>query len=179
MLIIRELTWSDPASPRIGAKQSMPETDYINGVFLAFEGEVYGEALFRGLAAHEPAAEINAVWSRIAAMEHATQERLLPVASRHKADLDSLVLRGRTRASEDLTAMRSQTWREIVEFFAPRSPAALSRYEALRQAAPEPERAAIDQLLAHGQAFAKCMAHLRATRFDQALAVIDAYLERT
>lgn len=157
----------------------MPSADYINGVFRAYEGEVYGECLFRALAKHEATDDVGTVWSRIGDMERLTQERLLPLATSYDADLEELVRRGQIRASEDISPLTSLSWRGIVEHFLPKTPAALSRYKALKNLAPKAERVVIGQLLGHGQAFADCMHALHAGRVDAAAAVINTFLEST
>lgn len=157
----------------------MPTPDYIDGIFRAFEGEVYGERLFKALAEDEPTGEVSTVWSRIGDMERLTKARLLPLAVAYNGDLEDLVQRARKRASEDIPPLCGKPWRAVVEHFIPKTPAAIGRYTALKELAPKAERAVIGQLLGHGQAFAACMHELHAGHIDDAAAVINRFLEST
>ncbi len=157
----------------------MPDADFIEGVLLSFEGEVYGELLFDALAAHESADRISAVWALIATMERITRERLEPIARRCNAELDESARRGRQRAREGIQTMRNESWREVVAHFIGKTSAAMARYEALLAAAPESERVVIGQVCAHGKAFAACMRHLQEDRTEAAARCIEAFLDAT
>lgn len=55
----------------------------------------------------------------------------------------------------------------------------MARYEALLAGAPESERHVIDQVCAHGKAFAACMRHLQENRTEAAAQCIEAFLDAT
>lgn len=154
------------------------KTTYDEQVVLAYEGEVTGYVLFSALAAHETSPQARAVWEKVAEVEALTRDRLEPLAHTRHADLTDNIAKAHVRAHERLAKMKTQTWRQIVDEFAPQLAGVAQRAEALEGlASDDDEHAALAQVTAHSRAFADAIRSCLADDCAAAVASLDRYLK--
>jgi len=150
--------------------------EYDDNVILAYQGEVGGYVVFSELASHEADEAIREVWSRVAAMEALTRDRLAPLAQLRSCDLDEERRKAELTGHERAARMVTQTWREIAEDYAPRTDGFIERFEALARAAPVEERPVMEQVVEHSRAFAQSIRLCLDGQPEAAVDRIEQYL---
>ena len=121
---------------------------YQASVQAAWAGEVYGEALFSELARLVPDTALEPRWKLLAELEQVTGRQLAPLVHRYGFDTDPPVEqmeRGVANARE-FAQMPHADFMALIE---PYLEEVVSRYEALRDAAPAGDKAAMQFLVDH------------------------------
>ncbi len=131
------------------AQAALPQA-YVEGLRDAWEGELFGDLLLRGLAETlNLPEERRAILRTLADIEVAMAERLEPlVAGLVPADVRAGAP-GRAAARAAATLADLPDMAAVLARGAVSLPAALERFEALLADAPQDHRAAIDLLVAH------------------------------
>jgi hypothetical protein len=137
--------------------------DYLRRILSAYEGEIYGEALFGDLARSiEPAAN-RLKMEALAALEAETRRRLAPLVQRYAidvADETPQIEKGRLLAAE----MKALGWTALIERLGRIVEPAVDRYDALAEAARPEDRDALDYLAWHERALLDFVAAEREER---------------
>ena len=121
---------------------------YEASVQAAWAGEVYGEALFSELARLDPGTALRPKWKLLAELEHVTGRQLAPLVIRYGFATEppaEQIERGLANARE-FAQMPHADFMALIE---PYLEEVVSRYEALRDAAPAEDKAAMQFLVDH------------------------------
>lgn len=125
--------------------------EYLAEIREAYEGEIYGEALFRDLAGSVEAADHRRTLAILAELEAETRRRLAPLLLRRSievADEASQIEKGRLLAAE----MKALSWTVLIERLESIIRPAVDRYDALADAASPDDREALNYLARHERA---------------------------
>ena len=121
---------------------------YEASVQAAWAGEVYGEALFAELARLDPGTALGPKWKLLAELERVTGRQLEPLVNRYGFDTEppgEQVQRGLATARE-FAQMPHADFMALIE---PYLEEVISRFEAMRDAAPAEDMAAMQLLVDH------------------------------
>lgn len=121
---------------------------YEASVRAAWAGEIYGEALFSELAHLARGTAIAHRWKTLAELERVTGEQLAPLVSRYGFDTEPPM----EEAERGLATAREFAEMPHAEFMAliePYLENVISRFEALRDAAPADDRTTMQFLVDH------------------------------
>ena len=121
---------------------------YEQGLVEAYQGEVYGLALYRGIAAAQRNADHAGKWRAIAKLEIVMKEALAPVLKRRgipTADDPAYEAQGRMEISEYAV----MSWPALMERFGAELDEDIVRYGDLLNVAPVEDRAALELLVEH------------------------------
>lgn len=122
--------------------------NYETGVQAAWAGEIFGEALFSELARLDEGTALTPKWKLLAELEHVTGEQLAPLVSRYGFDTEppgEEMQRGLANARE-FAEMSHADFMALIE---PYLEDVIARFEALRDAAPAEDKAAMQFLVDH------------------------------
>ncbi len=145
MAVAEERT--DPAPERIFADSDDVATLWAH----AYQGEVFGEALFERIAALVDDADRARKMRVLAALERRTKEEVAPAVARAgvSTDPDPEMLAG----AESLAPSLAGSWEQLMEATVPVTAQFIPLYVRLAELDPS-ERTAADLLVAHEEALA-------------------------
>lgn len=124
--------------------------DYATAIHKAFQGEVYGEALFRGLAerATDPARAYK--WRVLERLETETKERIRPLAEQLfgavREDAE------RERGEKDAAKFSPIPWPSLMGGFRNELLNFVAGFEELEAEGPDEDRALLKRITAHERA---------------------------
>ena len=121
---------------------------YEAGVQAAWAGEIFGEALFSELARHYEGTELAPKWRELAELEQVTGKQLAPLISRYGYGTEppeKELERGLANARE----FAEMEHADFMAFIEPYLEEVIPRLEALRDAAPEEDKATMQFLVDH------------------------------
>jgi hypothetical protein len=126
---------------------------YPERVLQAYQGEVYGEALFGALAERARDPDARHKWRTLERLERETKLRLAPLVVRlcGRADEDDAQ---RERGRKDADALGAVAWSELMQLFAREFPKFIDEFESLERAAPARDAGVMALLSAHEKALA-------------------------
>lgn len=129
----------------------MERADYLAEIREAYQGEVYGEALFRRAAELSPDPVRSRKWSVLARLEHETGARLRSLLEGlgETVRYDARRVESGGRHAVNLVAL---PWAAAMGAFLPAIGPVIERYEALERAAPPEEATVLGHLAAHERA---------------------------
>ncbi len=131
----------------------MSPEDYEKNVIASYQGEVYGEALFKALAATAEDDDIAYKWRVLARLETENKERLIPIVRRIGGEA-ALVPTRDDEVAAHAAERRDLSWSENMAIYEPRAPGLEPIYTELLAAAGSAEdRAAMQGLIDHSRGF--------------------------
>lgn len=122
--------------------------DYLRRVNESYQGESYGEALFRELAARTGDPDQNYKWRVLGQLELETKLRLRPLVERlggDTAEAEDNASRGR----DDAESMAAKDWPDLMSAFDSMLPKYVRFFEKLEAMAPEGDRELLAAVTAH------------------------------
>ncbi|MDE0364272.1 MAG: hypothetical protein OXP09_01710 [Gammaproteobacteria bacterium] len=150
---------------------------YEASVRAAWAGEIYGEALFSELAHLAGDTALASKWKTLAMLERVTGEQLAPLVSRYGFDTEPPT----EEAERGLVTAREFAEMPHAEFMAliePYLEDVISRFEALRDAAPAEDRTTMQFLVDHEVALLRFVQLERSGADKDSTRVAGALIER-
>jgi hypothetical protein len=151
--------------------------DYLERVEQSYQGEVFGEAIFRELAAKCGDPETTYKWRVLEQLERETKERLKPLVAELGGDLEE----DPTRFSQGqhlAAKWAKQSWDEIMLWFRDELPGYVRFFENLEADARDQDRELLGKVTAHERALLDFAEHEIAGRGDRSLEPVLALLDR-
>lgn len=121
---------------------------YLGGIERAYQGEVYGERLYAGLAAAMTDATNAEKWRVLTALEVMTKAHMKAVVVRHggKIEPDPASLQ---QADVDVVKYASLAWQDLMRTFSQELDPVIAEYQALEDAADDQDKPALRILTEH------------------------------
>jgi hypothetical protein len=125
--------------------------DYATAIHKAFQGEVYGEALFRGLAERTTDAARAYKWRVLERLETETKERIRPLAEQLCGEVGEEASE-RERGEKDAAKFSPIPWPSLMGGFRNELLNFVASFEELEAAGPDEDRGLLQQITAHERA---------------------------
>ncbi len=151
--------------------------DYLDRVVESYQGEVFGEAIFRELAAKCADPETAYKWRVLEQLERETKERLKPLVAELGGDIEENPARFR-KGQHLAEKWATQSWSEIMVWFRDQLPTYVKFFENLEADAREQDRQLLGKVTAHERALLDFAKHEIAGRSDHSLEPVLALLDR-
>lgn len=131
--------------------ESQDRREYLEGVMDVYQGEVYGEALFSGLAAASLAADRRRKFEQLLQLESEAKVRLRPFLARLGL---SVVEDEQSRAAgrELATELAAQPWEQLLRSFRADIDRFIERYRRLADGAPPEDQEPLRFMVRHEEA---------------------------
>lgn len=123
-------------------------SDYLRRVCESYQGESYGQALFRELAKRTKDPEKNYKWRVLERLEIETKERLLPLVKKLGGNTEEAP-ENTERGITDARSMAEKHWEELMHSFDQMLPKYVRFFEKLETMAPEEDRNILKAVTAH------------------------------
>lgn len=125
-------------------------TSYRDELDWAYHGEVYGEAMFAGMAEAVADPTRSAHLGVMAIVERQTKEQLAPLCDREGIERDDARFEAKGRALAERAARPNWDWDRFLHTFEPITDQALLRYRSMQQVlAPGGDAATMRSLVTH------------------------------
>lgn len=150
---------------------------YLGRVTESYQGEVFGEAIFREMAARADDPETAYKWRVLERLEAETKERLKPLVAALGGDVneDPAGVEKGVRLADKWS---QQSWGQIMEWFQSELPKYVRFFEKLEADARSEDRELLARVTAHEVALEEFAAHEVAGRAAQSLEPVLALLDR-
>ncbi len=126
----------------------MTPVPYLKAIELAYQGEVYGEALYRKIAGVQQDPGHAWKWQVMVQLEHETKHLMRRLVARHGGDIAEQQA-SRDQAEMDFARYRSLPWLELMKVFAAELLPAIAEYAELEYDSPPRDRWVIQRLTDH------------------------------
>ena len=121
---------------------------YLEAIELAYQGEVYGEALYKMIADAQPEAEHAWKWRVMVQVEHETKHLMRRLVARRGGDTAEQKA-SRDQAETDFVRYRALPWRDLMQVFSAELVPAIAEYAELEYDAPPRDRWVLQRLTDH------------------------------
>ena len=121
---------------------------YLEAIERAYQGEVYGEALYRLIADDQVTPERAWKWRVMAQMEFETGHLMRRLVARHGGEISESRI-SRDDATRDFARYRSLAWPDLMRIFSSELDADIAEYAELEQAGPPRDRWVLRRLTEH------------------------------
>ena len=151
--------------------------DYLERVMVSYQGEVFGEAIFRELGAKSADPEEPYKWRVLEQLEAETKERLKPLVAALGGDVAEDPA-GFERGAGIAAKWAQQSWDEIMGWFQAEVPKYVRFLEKLETDARIEDRELLGRVTAHEKALEEFAARELAGRGTESLEPVLALLDR-
>ena len=129
-------------------------SDYLRKVCESYQGESYGQALFRGLAERTKDPDKNYKWRVLERLEEETKKKLLPLVEKLGGPTEE-ASENTERGINDAKNMAEKHWGELMHSFDKMLPKYVRFFEKLETMAPDEDRNLLKAVTAHELAIQK------------------------
>ncbi len=150
---------------------------YLDRVIKSYQGEVFGERIFREMGARSSDPEETYKWRALEQLERETKERLKPLVAELGGDVAENP--DRFEEGEKIAAKwAQQSWGEIMEWFRAELPRYVQYFEKLELDARAEDRELLARVTAHERALEEFAERELAGRTTESLEPVIALLDR-
>ena len=151
--------------------------DYLGRVTVSYQGEVFGEAIFREMGAKNTDPEETYKWRVLEQLETETKERLKPLVAALGGDVAEDAA-GFEKGAAIAKTWSQQSWDEVMGWFQAELPKYVRFFEKLETDARVEDRELLGRVTAHEKALEEFAARELGGRGHESLEPVLALLER-